>query len=357
MRKIIFFYNCKARYYSSFPIINNFRILYHFYDEFKKYKVEPIPFVRFTKEKDNNQVQWEFGYDKMLLLLDEGIEGMLNEFQNNSGIYRKAIILCFHPVCYEKILARMDEIKAFNLGIKFVLWQDDLHAYFKNGMRGEVLQKLDCIISPSPVFFKNIKTDLSKKTRFFFYSMDFDIVDKHYKEWDERDNKILLSGSCNRGYPLRHKLLSIIKSGGEISPTCAYLKRPRIKEYNRPVGTYFPVGENYYDKLCQYRGAFFAYYEFPKNFNLAKIIEILACGCLGFFEKSDLLMEELGLKEFEHYVPITKDGVLIEDLEYYNKWMSGEEGKKIAENGRRFVRKHFSNQNGFLNYIKILKKL
>lgn len=76
------------------------------------------------------------------------------------------------------------------------------------------------------------------------------------------------------------------------------------------------------------------------------------------FEKSPLLEEELGMKEFEHYIPITDgNGKLIEDLKYYERWLFGPEAKKIAENGRNYVKKNFSNDNGFINYVKILKKL
>lgn len=378
MRKIIYFYNIKARYYSSYPIVNNIKILFDYYEKFKTYKIEPIPFTHYLKSvkyedyltnEPNKElldkrkghefpVQWELGYDKMLLLNEEGMMEMLNHINNNKSAYKKAIILAFHPVC-NAILYRQrkifEELKK-ELGLKLVLWQDDLHAYFKDGKRGEVLDNLDCILSPSPIFFKNVKSDLSKKTKFFFYSMDFDLLPD--KKWEDREPKILLSGSCNRGYPIRHQILTNIKKKTEMSSICAYLKRTRFKEYNRPIGTYLPVGLNYYDKLVNFQAAFFAYYEHPKNFNLAKIIEILACGCLGFFEKSPLLEEEMGMKEFEHYIPITdENGKLIEDVKYYEKWLNNKEGRKIAENGKEFVKKNFSNNNGFINYVKILKKL
>ena len=378
MRKIIYFYLCKARYYSSHPIINNFKILFDYYEKFKTYKIEPIPFTSFiksakfddylsneanlqlvnAKNSHNFPLQWELGYDKAILLLEEGFKELIIDMTRNKSAYKKAIIFVFHPVCFSllyKVRKEFEPLKK-ELGLKYILWQDDLHAYFKEGKRGEILEGLDKILSPSPIFFKNVNSKLIDKTKFFFYSMDFNLLPD--KKWEDREKKILLSGSCNRGYYMRHQILINIKKETEMSKICSYLKRPRFKEYNRPVGTYLPVGLNYYDKLVEYQGAFFAYYEAPKNFNLAKIIEILACGCLGFFEKSVLLEEELGLKEFEHYVPITDEkGNLIEDLKYYEKWLFGKEGKKIAEDGKQFVKKNFSNENGFFNYVKILKKL
>jgi len=264
----------------------------------------------------------------------------------------------FHPVGYDCILERWEEFEELRseLGMKFILWQDDLHAYFKDKKRGEILERLNWILTPSPIFLKNVKSMLFDKTKFFFYSMDFSMIDPLNKPWEERQNKILLSGSCNRGYTIRHKFLTIIKRKEEMSVVCDYLKRPKIKEYNRPLGTYFPVGENYYKILSDYKGAFFGFYEYPKNFNLAKIIEILGCGCLGFFENSKLLEEELGLKAFEHYIPILdENGELIKDINYYHKWLK--EGKNIMENGRKYAKNNFSNNNGFFNYIKILKKI
>jgi len=378
MRKIIYFYLCKARYYSSYPIINNFKILFDYYEKFKTYKIEPVPFTSYIKsvtfdeyltneanlplvnEKKGHDfpVQWEFGYDKMLILLEEAMNELIKDIENRKTAYKKAIIFAFHPVCFTILHKQRKNLENLRkeLCLRYVLWQDDLHAYFKKGKRGEILDFCDLILSPSPIFFKNVNSELINRTKFFFYSMDFNLLP--VVKWEDRKNKILLSGSCNRGYTIRHKILVNIKKENEMSKICDYLKRPRFKEYNRPVGTYLPVGLNYYDKLAAYQGAFFAYYEHPKNFNLAKIIEILACGCLGFFEKSPLLEEELKLKEFEHYIPITDEkGNLIENLKYYEEWLYSEKGKKVAERGYSFVKKNFSNENGFINYVKILKKL
>jgi len=376
MRKIVYFYLSKARYYSSYPIINNFKILFDNYEKFKSYRLEPIPFTKFVKsvtfndyssnpantnlelKEHNFPLQWEFGYDKMMILLEEAMKEMIQDIIRNKSAYKKAIILVFHPVCFSLLYKERKVLEPLKkeLCLRYVLWQDDLHAYFKDGKRGEVLSNADCILSPSPIFFKNVKSDLINKTKFFFYSMDYSLIKE--VPWESREKKILLSGSCNRGYYMRHQILVNIKKEAPMSKICSYLKRPRFKEYNRPVGTYLPVGLNYYDKLSAYQGAFFAYYEHPKNFNLAKIIEICACGCLGFFEKSPLLEEELGMKEFEHYIPITDEkGKLIEDLQYYERWLYSPDGKRIAENGRNYMKRNFSNDNGFINYVKILKKL
>ena len=144
------------------------------------------------------------------------------------------------------------------------------------------------------------------------------------------------------------------KKFGEI---CYFLEKPRVKEYEYNGDKVLSYGINYYKELGKFKGAFFGYYEYPKNFNLAKIVEILSMGCIGFFEYSPLLEKELGLISMEHYIPCTnrEDGKLITDVEYYKYYLENRDGKGkiIAENGQEYVRKHFSNQNGFENYVNI----
>lgn len=43
------------------------------------------------------------------------------------------------------------------------------------------------------------------------------------------------------------------------------------------------TGVNYYNKLSEFKAAFVGHHDFPLNFLLAKHIEVLMCGCLGFF--------------------------------------------------------------------------
>jgi hypothetical protein len=75
---------------------------------------------------------------------------------------------------------------------------------------------------------------------------------------------------------------------------------------------------NYYNKLAKYKSAFVGHHIFPINFLLAKHIEVLMCGCLGFFEKNDLLFSQLGLIEFVHYIPCTDEsGDVIDDYDFY----------------------------------------
>ena len=111
---------------------------------------------------------------------------------------------------------------------------------------------------------------------------------------------------------------------------------------------------NYYNKLSEFKAAFVGHLLFPINYVVAKHIEVLMCGCLGFFEKNPLLEKELGLIEFVHYIPCSDDnGNLIEDENFYLKWL--EKGEQIAINGAIYVREKFG-QKYIDTYLEILNK-
>jgi hypothetical protein len=252
------------------------------------------------------------------------------------------------------------ELKKYE-NIKIILWQDDLHAFFKTSESQKKLDYVDHIITPSPIYFKNTAAEYLSKTSFFFYSIDFNVNDQYYVKWEDRQNKIILSGCVSKGYPIRAIIRNEIEKNKKFREIGYFLEKPRVKEYEYNGDKVLPYGDNYYKELGKFKGAFFGYYLYPKNFNLAKIIEILSMGCIGFFEYSPLLEKELGLIEMKHYVPCTnkETGKLINDVEYYKYYLENRDGKgkMIAENGREYVRKNFSIANGFENYVKILNNI
>lgn len=96
---------------------------------------------------------------------------------------------------------------------------------------------------------------------------------------------------------------------------------------------------NYYNELSKYKSAFVGHHNYPLNYLLAKHIEVLMCGCLAFFEPNILLKEQLGLIEYEHYVPCFDENGLIKDEDFYINWMNSKEGEEIAYNGKEYVKK------------------
>ena len=95
------------------------------------------------------------------------------------------------------------------------------------------------------------------------------------------------------------------------------------------------------------------------DYSLAKIIEILSCGTLGFFEYSTEL-DRLGLVRFKHYVPIKleEDGItLVKDMDYYRRYLVDKEGERIAKQGCEFVRENFKTIERLNQFITIMKNV
>jgi hypothetical protein len=101
---------------------------------------------------------------------------------------------------------------------------------------------------------------------------------------------------------------------------------------------------NYYRELAKYKAAFVGHHRFPLNFLLAKHIEVLMCGCLGFFEPNPLLKDQLGLIEYVHYIPCFDENGLIKDSKFYLDWIRSDEGYKISIRGKEYVRSRFGKE-------------
>lgn len=348
MIKVFYFYCNIDKYYSSTPITNNIRILF----ENKLNNIELTPFIEFIDDLDNKKMLTNISKNLMDSYLLEAIEKILILLPDIVEKYEKIIFLGFHPKPFNPIQKYYDEIKKYK-NVFTYLWQDDLQAYFKTKDRIKKLDYVDKILTPSPVYFKNVAPNLLSKTSFLFYSMNFDFIKDLNKPFDQKENKIILSGCINKGYKIRKRVYNEIKKNKKFASICDHIPKPFKKEYNYKNNENLPFGYNYYKILDNYKGAFFGYYEYPMNFNLAKIIEILSVGTIGFFEESPLLKEELQLEPYVHYVPCTKDGELITKTRYYKYFFENSIGEQIAKNGRDHILNKFSNENQIQNFIRI----
>jgi hypothetical protein len=328
--------------------------------EFLEKNIEMTSLLEFLPHYGQENFMHEVSIDQLHEELMKAMENIILILPDISSKYEKIIFLGFHPVSLAPFIKYYKELKKFS-NIKIILWQDDLHAFFKTPESKKKLDYVDHIITPSPIFFKNSATEYLLKTSFFFYSIDFTVNDQYYIKWEKRQNRIILSGCVSKGYPIRAIIRVEIRNNKKFKEISYFLEKPRVKEYEYNGNKVLPYGDNYYKELGKFKGAFFGYYLYPKNFNLAKIIEILSMGCIGFFEYSPLLEKELGLIEMKHYVPCTnkETGKLITDVEYYKYYLENKDGKgkMIAENGREYVRNNFSNKNGFENYVRILNNI
>ncbi len=360
MYKVFFFYCYKDKYYYSTPIINNFKILHKMKKDFLEKNIEMISVLEFLPQYNKERFMHDVSVEQLHIELMNAMENIIAILPDIAGKYEKIIFLGFHPVSLAPFIKYYTELKKY-ANIKIILWQDDLHAFFKTPESQKKLDYVDHIMSPSPIYFKNTTAEYLSKTSFFFYSIDFTVNDGYYVKWENRQNKIILSGCVSKGYPIRAIIRNEIRKNKKFKEISYFLEKPREKEYEYKGDKVLPYGDNYYKELGKFKGAFFGYYLYPKNFNLAKIIEILSMGCIGFFEYSPLLEKELGLIEMIHYVPCTnkETGKLIIDVEYYKYYLENKEGKgkMISENGRDYVRKNFSITNGFENYVRILNNI
>ena len=246
--------------------------------------------------------------------------------------------------------------------IKTIFWMDDLHFPSLDDQRldnniidsDERYLNVDKIVSPSINYFKNINSKLLNKSFFLFYFFDEKIIDLFdpYSNFNGRINKILLSGKINSlSYPSRKQMY---KNYFDNKDLYDWLEHPGYKKLKHNV-----YHIEYYKKLASYKGAIIGLAKFPLNFLLAKIIEVLGSGCIGFFESSPLYKELLGLEEYIHYIPIEFDenNNLIFLNNEYKYIINSDEGYEIAKCGYNYIKNNFNSQKFIDKVIDILSQI
>jgi hypothetical protein len=251
--------------------------------------------------------------------------------------------------------------------IKKIVWINDPHYFAHYVEKNEKsvqtfdenydpiqLSNIDYLITPSIVYFENLKIEkYNDKIKYFFYFLDEDwyeiIGNIDYKK---RQNKIILSGVVGGGYYSRIEF-DKLKNEEKFNEIIDKIEHPGYNIGNKSIDE-TNTGMNYYNKISNYKSAFVGHHNYPIDFLLAKHIEVLMCGCLAFFEPNDLLEKELGLKPFEHYIPCFDENGLIKDPNFYIDWIS--KGGSIAENGKKYVREKFGNKY-ILEFIDFLKNV
>ena len=230
------------------------------------------------------------------------------------------------------------------------------------------------LISPTFKYIENIKSKYIEKTEFipFSYNVNnlkiFELQD--FDNYFNRERKILMSGSIS---VYKHRnIITCIKQNREQ----VYLQNNVInleqreefsniiqimsyEKYNRTNTNYNEErGIRYLRTLSKYMGVFMCFGDFPLDFHLCKLWEIMLSGCLAFIEPQEMLQTDLGLIPYEHYVPmlIDENNKLIIDMNYYNKYLGTENGFKIAKQGFEFIRDNFTDEKVAEKYCEILKR-
>lgn len=238
------------------------------------------------------------------------------------------------------------------LKIKTIFWMDDLHYAHDNMERDERYIHTDLIISPSTTYFENISSQYLYKTEFLFYYFDENFIEEYNpkKTLDGRKNQILLTGNITESYSSRQQMLINSYMNTDLYEV---LKHPGY--YNMTHKYYH---KDYFNKLAEYKGSMVGLADYPLNFLLGKVIEVIGSGCIGFFEKSPLYEEKLGLKPWIHYVPVERNKynkLILEDVSYRDLLQS-DSGKKIAQTAYDHIKENYNSLTCSKKVIDILKR-
>jgi len=326
----------KMKYFDEFNIIDIPRKYYEIYNEF-------------TVEK----------YDNFFL-----------KYVNiNINLKEKNLFIGYGPWGFKVLF---NENLKIDETCKRIIWQDDLHFFYKKedinifqddltSFEHPILNQCDLILSPSPIFFKNINSQYLNKTRFYFYALDnLNPYFQSLKPFQDRKNKILLSGNIShKTYPSRSYILRKMMKKN--------LKSNIYKRHfeNLPHPNYISSGQcqidkihfKYYDILQEYKVVFIGFGRPPINFLLSKIIETLYCGCLALIEKTPLLKEELGLIDGVHYVGVEFTDTLLLKEKLIFEMFNSSQYQKIAEEGKKYAMKNFNLSRNAKKILNISKKI
>ena len=371
MKKIILFRSPIKNGTVSYAVTYMYEMLLNNKHIFKENNFELIDILTYTtnihmKNKllnDDHNLQMD-NAEILDIYINDTCINCFNCIKNNEE-YNNCIILAFGGCAFSRYVST-DRIQIINdRNITTIMWQDDIQDLIKHSNNGNinddvkihVMEISNIILTPSIEYMKNINCRYLNKSIFYFYAFDEKLIQKYKPtNFNDRKCKIVLSGSMQRGYKTRVQLYDVYRaSKTPFSNLIDFIHHPG---YDRRKNAQYR-GENYYDIISQYKAAFLGFYEYPLNFLLAKVVEILGCGTIGIIEPNPLLKEELGLIEYVHYVPMLMDenGIIIQDVEYYKKYLNTDEGNKIALNGYNYIKNNLLTKNRIQQLIKILNDI
>jgi len=267
-------------------------------------------------------------------------------------IQRNDKIDCFMSIWGAMVDTNSDIYK--NRKFKTITFLDDVHWWTEQSLKDRInfFEKTDIIFTP---YARTAKTYLQYSHLYSkFQTLHWWAPDSCFsfnEQWKNRKDKILLSGSIQM-YPIRKAISENLDV--EVEQLKHSLRYPKfIHEYH---------GEKYYEYLSKYKGAIATSCakhatEYDKtivhalDYTLSKNFEILGCGCLGFLEETDDF-NELQLKPYEHYIPITL-------LTYKQQWkyLQDKNSELIAKKGHELVKATHSTKNRIIQILDMIQTL
>lgn len=286
--------------------------------------------------------------------------------------YRGSIFFGWEAWGFDPIVGTTYYTKLKNYNAKFIVSIYDPHSFhiiYNNGngidpsekhiFKDERLDNTDLIISSSHKYYKNINSLYLHKSYFIPFSYDSTVKELYIfdeTQWNIRDNYIYLIGAINLAYPLRMQINNYInkKEKNTIFKIDTYERHNRTNHYNNKKRG----GIIYHKKLCKYKAIFICFGKYPIDFPLAKLWEGFLAGCLCFIEPKDFL-KDLGLFEYEHYIPIKLDTYNNFDnnnFQYYKYWLNNNLSINIAKKGHDYIKKNFTDEKVAKLYCDIINK-
>jgi len=371
---VFILHHIKLSHTVSYPVMLSYKVFTIMKDYLESQNLEIydiIDFILLQEQKDkiiDEKSNYKLTDIEIKNIYLNAVKNMMSYIENND-VYN-GIVIGVQPYGFDPLFRPLHYEIFRKHNFKLFLWMDDLHAFNRNiNMPDDAitldhrLDKVDYILTPSYNYYRNIKSPYLSKSIFYFYCLNENwFNDLPTNNFRKRTNKILISGASGNGYPLRNyfrefysyniKLKAQRRKSHALFPYIDYLQHPGYDRLTNGGKT----GLDYLKILNSYRGAFFGFLKHPLDHPLAKIIEILGSGTLGFFEYHPILEEQLGLIKFVHYVPILVDKTNkpIFDVMYYQKYLNEPIGEQIMLAGCKYVREKFTMKKKCDEIVKLI---
>ena len=110
MRKVFFFYYHKDKYYSSSPIVNNFKILQQWREKFLESGIEMTSMLEFLPYS-NKKLLHPISKEQVSEELMQAMKNIVAILPEISGKYEKILFLGFHPTPFQPFIRYNKELK------------------------------------------------------------------------------------------------------------------------------------------------------------------------------------------------------------------------------------------------------
>ena len=281
---------------------------------------------------------------------ERGIEIIYEKNKSTDQIIQRGDkVDCFFSIWGGKVDTNSDLYK--NRKFLTATFLDDIHWWTEQSLNDRItfFEKTDFVFTPYARTAKTYKEYEHINSKFIsLHWWSPDSCFKFNKTWQQRKNKILLSGSIQL-YPLRKAISQ--KKNNIVEQLSHSLRFPNFAHAYH--------GVKYYEYLSSYKGAICASCaphttekinrQHTLDYTLSKNFEILGCGCLGFLEQT-ADFAELGFKSYENFIPITL-------LTYEQQWkyLCDKKASEIAFTGMQFVKANHSTKNRIIQILDTIK--